>query len=204
MEADKEEFKRLAVKLVVVHKVEHAALLSVIRKAIREEADKQPKIQVLYCGSYGGFGYSKQYGDFVKQPSDCNLKKIEDIERIELFANKCAKEYPNIEKMIKLYKHHDLENTFDILSSILYLKNEIDRIEPNRILILNTNKGYGDENIMEHEPRYEIEFEIKSNKMNISKYTKVSLFEAIDQETKKCNIEINELMEKLEKNLPIN
>jgi hypothetical protein len=44
---------------------------------------------------------------------------------------------------------------------------------------------------------------VSSRKIKISKYTKVSLFEALDQEAKKCGVKIDELMAKLENNLPV-
>jgi hypothetical protein len=200
-----DEFKRLAVKLVVTHKLKHEELVSAIYAAISEEADKLPKIPVLHFDSYyHNFHCSKKFADFKGElTNEIQWDRIKDVANIELFGKKCAEEYPNIEKMIKLYKHCDLNNAFKIISSISDLKENLERLELNRTLVFETNEGYGSENIMELS-KFDIFNEISSkNKIYISKCTKISLFEAIDYTAKTFNTELNDHIKKFKKNLPI-
>jgi hypothetical protein len=195
------------VKLVVINKLKPEELVSAIHVAIREEADKLPKIPVLHFdfGShFQGFYCSKQFADFKGELTNkIKLDRIKDIVNIKLFGKKCAEEYPIIEKMIKLYKHYDLNNTFKIISSITYLKNKLEHLEPNLSLVFETNEGYGNENIMELS-NFDVCNRISSkNKIDISKFTKISLFEAIEYSKKTLNIQINDHLKNLGINLPI-
>jgi hypothetical protein len=93
-----DEFKRLAVKLVVTHKLKHEELVSAIHAAISEETDKLPKIPVLYYNN--DFDCSKQFADFEDGLTNkLQWDRIKDVAQIELFGKRCAEEYPIIEKL---------------------------------------------------------------------------------------------------------
>jgi hypothetical protein len=146
------------------------------------------------------FGYSKQFTDFIKDLDGDHRNSIEDVAQIKLFGKRYATQYPHIEKLIKLNKHYNLDNAVEILSSILTLKKELEKLERNRTIVLETKKRFGKENIMNKINK--MSEQIFSNKINILKYTKISLNEAIDHATKDLNDKISKHVRKLE-NLPV-
>lgn len=73
-------FKDLVKDLVKEQGVKHRDLIKVIRETLLEESKNLPKIPVLYCSSYGGFGYSLQFKAFVNNDDS----EEEDEDELEI------------------------------------------------------------------------------------------------------------------------
>ena len=54
-----------AVELVLHHNILPAEITGAISKRLREEAEHLPKLEVLYNDTYGGFGYSQGFKEYL-------------------------------------------------------------------------------------------------------------------------------------------
>lgn len=61
-------FSSIAKTLVTEHNVPHSNLLRSVREVLLTEAEKLPKIPMLYCASFGLFGYSNKFARYRNVP----------------------------------------------------------------------------------------------------------------------------------------
>lgn len=126
--------KKIAVDLVLNHNIKHSEINLEISKAILEESNKLPKIRVLYCETYGGYGYSKEFLKY--KGTDDDEDRVNDLPLIVSFGIKMINQYPEIASMIRKYVFYDLKHIFDKASSYKFKLEKIkDELLTKNIII---------------------------------------------------------------------
>lgn len=140
-----EELKKLAIDLVINHKIKHKTIINEIRKALLEESNKLPKLYVVYCGSHGGYGYSNQFKNFINDSKSTidddypNSYRINVLEHILEFGKKCCEDYPIIANMIRIDILYDLSKIINNVYRTIQLKQDINSIKNNLETVMNTD-----------------------------------------------------------------
>lgn len=128
MDSAIELFKLCVKELTVKHNVKHSKINNIVRDVILNEGKNLPPVNVLYCGSYGGFEYSTTFMEYAKNSShtqSCDLEeymlyRTKYVDFLKGFGLECFQKYPIIGKMIKTYHIWELG---EAMQKIVTLKN---------------------------------------------------------------------------------
>lgn len=134
---DMEELKKLTVDLVVHRKLKHTTLLKEIRAALLQEAEKYPKVPVLYCASPGGYKYSLPFEEFLftqqknKQftSSQPYYDRLMHVSAVKDFGMKCGGTYPFIRKIVLLYTTFEIGHVCECIGTLLSCERDIDIVK---------------------------------------------------------------------------
>ena len=194
-----DHFKREAVELVVNAGFTHKDLLREIRAALKETSDKLEMREVLYCGSYGGFEYSKEFARFLHDGHDHDPEEPPDrcvIEELGEFGRDMQTKYPKIHDMVSRYCAMDLDSAFHKVAMIVTSVRELAAI---RELIETRLSTASDDEFFEgpsgdaavvHAWQLALD-------MDLSRHSKAALLDACDADIAKHEACIRESQEKL-------
>jgi hypothetical protein len=150
------DFKKKVKDLVIYYNMEHKDIINVIHDTLLDEANKLPKIQVLYNVKYGGFGLSPTFKQFISTISNENTEyedtqsilipknssvryyykeRIHPIRFIRPFALKMLEKYPSLFDIIYLYEKYKLSYGMKWVDLVINRRNEMERVE-QRMCIL--------------------------------------------------------------------
>jgi hypothetical protein len=145
-----QRLKDTVIDLVQVHNVKHKTIKKEIYNYLKELSDKLPKIQVLYNGVYGGYGYSKQFSEYIDQDQDHNSKssRISHISKIKEFGAICKSSYSFVTKLIAIYNKYDLGKVFTKIAKLENNNKEITKYNEMLKLIQETDDNlFGSDDI---------------------------------------------------------
>jgi len=130
-----DEFRAIVKKLVLEKAYRHSELVKEIRTIIEEQSKNGPFVNVLYCASYGSYGYSSEFQKFIKgngeinedngcdddNDSDsfdddycCNPKcRVDHALLIPSFAKTILGSFPVIKSMIEKYFAYKLDKVVE-------------------------------------------------------------------------------------------
>jgi hypothetical protein len=115
-----DQIKALATKLVFEEDFDQKQIYREVTQHLKKEAGKYPKTPVLYCASYGGFGYSDEFCDFFNTkclpslPSPHEITQLHDLRTdmvphiVQFGADICASN-PLLEKLLYAYVFFDVQ-----------------------------------------------------------------------------------------------
>jgi hypothetical protein len=161
-------FKTMVKDLVVFYNMEHKDIINVVHDTLLEEANKIPKIQVLYNAKHGGFGLSPTFKEFISRMSNENIEyedtqsilipknssvryyykeRIHPIRFIRPFALKMLEQYPSLFDIIYLYEKYKLSYGMKWVDLVINRRNEMERVEQRMCILqqyLHDTSKHGD------------------------------------------------------------
>jgi DNA-binding ferritin-like protein (Dps family) len=119
--------------LIVNLGVSHKEIIKGIHDAVIELGNSLPKIQVLYNNTYGGYGLSEEFIEYVRQYepelnkslSDNKEYRIKTVQYILPFGHYVLQKYPVFKDLLVIYHHYNLNKIFDNISSSYYLEDRL-------------------------------------------------------------------------------
>jgi len=172
-------------------------IFDIIRKALKDEVNNLPKQKILYCATYGGFGLTNDFAEFIYKDYDQNVdteisyypERVYTVKFLEPYGKSLAEKYPIIMILVNNYLHYDLDDKFRYLHRLRYKKQDLDNIKINKEKIIN-NTVFGDKELINE--TYYLQYPL-----NVEEYTKESLEIALTKLPnilELCESNINEIM----------
>lgn len=104
-----EDLVQSAAELVVAGTATHEEIQKAIKdELMRRSEGERPKLRV-YCATYGGFGYSKEFSDF---PGTGSSRGDDPVPDLIAFGRRFLEDNPKIARMVATYFAYDLEKLF--------------------------------------------------------------------------------------------
>jgi len=102
-------------------------LLKLVRTTLLSAAESLPKVRVAYNATYGGYGYTQLFQDYIKSlPVEAfpdrdddytNGHRVQVVPLFSSFGKQVATMYPSLARMMSLYCQHDLATVFSNIAS---------------------------------------------------------------------------------------
>ena len=170
-------------------------IFDIIRKTFKDQVNNLPKQKILYCTTYGGFGLTNEFCEFIYKDYDQNKnieisyypERVYTVKFLEHYGKSLAETYPIIAILINNYLHYDLDTKFRHFHRLKFKKLDLEIININKQKIINNNV-FGDKELLNNNLLYSI---------NVEEYTKKSLDRALNNipnVLELCESNINEIM----------
>jgi hypothetical protein len=195
-----ETITSLAVDLVLNHNIKHRAIAKAISKALKQKAEKLPKIRVLYCASHGGYGYSDEFDEYLRKNKEDYSEYFSYEERIihvaciSKFGQELIQTYPDIASMIRKYKHYNLEEVFNIIHNTTLKTKHLNMLKKNYLLAKKANDN---DFLQKQQIEVIADWDLYSENLDLSKYSRELVLDTLKNTISKFEIDIKNYQEKL-------
>ena len=112
-----EEFLKVSRDLIGKEDATFKQLISELRSLSVEMSKDKPPIKVLYCASFGCFGFSKSYLSFFEQDEDAIYTNRIDNEiesKLKSFARFILDKYPQVDQILRIYYKYNISDICEI------------------------------------------------------------------------------------------
>ena len=192
--------KSQVVDLIVNHGIQHKTIIKEIRKALEEASLNLPQLRILYCGSHGGYEYTKEFEEYLnehKRPNSIN-HRIDDLKYISDFGLLYITKYPHIEDYIRKYIYYDLAKVFYNICDIVMAKNKINIMQDNYNIVKELKTVFASDKAIEVIPEWDLYCQKKNFIKLVPNYTKEMLLTSFENTIQKYNDKIEVLYQNLE------
>lgn len=159
-----DDLTQVVKKLIVQDGVKHNQILTHIRSVLVDLGKQLPKVQVLYNCCYGGFGFSDEFVEFVKQHNaqadeyDFDAR-TEYVQFIRPFGEFILSKYPMFRRMVMLSRYHGIDDMVSCARKVFIHKNIVDNYEKRRALLqsyLNNPYLHGNKNRVNDQSLFDV------------------------------------------------
>lgn len=171
----------LAKDLVLEHGIKQSEIYKHIRQALQEEAEKLPKTLVAYNATYGGYGYSDLFEEYIsldrfpERNNDCSdSHRTQVVPHILAFGCNMSTTYSYIARLVSRYICYDLKNVFTHVYSLINYERELSNVLANRDLIKSVPQNAFGTSLAQW-------YDVHIKNMRYNNYTKKSLEDAANE-----------------------
>lgn len=131
--------------LIVNLGVSHKEIINDIQDAVIELSKSLPKTQVLYNGTYGGYGLSEAFIDYVCQYEPIFNDSISNearyrtqlVQYIIPFGHYVLQKYPLLKDLMVIYHHYNLNKIFYNIDNSIYLTERVQSLNERKVQLEN-------------------------------------------------------------------
>jgi hypothetical protein len=123
--------------LVINQQVPHRKIVQHVQKVVLDIGRELPKVRVLYCDSYGGYGLSMKFTKFVHDTTGgveehwkhSNDERVNLVKYIAPFGSHIMDSYKMLRRVVMLYTHYDLSTLVSCARYVHTYTSDIQKLE---------------------------------------------------------------------------